>query len=166
MEVSMTVDVVRRWGIISLGSRLVRIGERLRAHTQDLMDAHDLPIQVHHFPLLTALRENGTLPITDLAANLGVSQPGVTRSVNRLSEQGFVRVEQGEKDKRVRLVSITDDGARLVDYAASNLWPQIERRLTNLLGGESGHLLSILDILEDGISERQLFIEPEKKKNG
>ena len=162
----MTIDVVRRWGITSLGSRLVRIGERLRAHTQDLMDAHDLPIQVHHYPLLTALRENGTLPITDLAANLGVSQPGVTRSVTQLSAQGFVRVEHANNDKRVRLVSITDGGAQLVNYAEANLWPLIEGSLTRLLGGQSDHLLSILNLLEDGISERQLFIEAEKTQNG
>lgn len=155
----MTVDVVRQWGITSLGSRLVRIGERLRGHTQDLMDAHGVPIQVHHYPLLTALRENGVLPISELASSLGVSQPGVTRSVNQLSEQGFVRVEHGAKDKRVRLVSITDSGERLVDYAEENLWPPIERRLTSLLGDQSDHFLSLLNSLEDQISDRHLFVE-------
>lgn len=162
----MTIDVVRQRGMASLGSRLVRIGERLRGHTQDLMDAHEVPIPVHHYPLLTALRENGVLPISELAGSLGVSQPGVTRSVNQLTEQGFVRVEHGAKDKRVRLVSITDSGQHLVDYAEEHFWPLVERRLVSLLGDQSDHFLSLLDQLEDQISGRQLFIDAEENHNG
>lgn len=162
----MTIDVVRQWGIASLGSRLVRIGEQLRGHTQDLMDAHGVQIPVHHYPLLTALRENGVLPISELAGSLGVSQPGVTRSVNQLSQQGFVRVEHGAKDKRVRLVSITDSGKQLLDYAEENFWPLVERRLVGVLGDQSDHFLSLLDHLEDQISGRRLFIEAEETHDG
>ncbi len=160
----MKIDVIRQRGMPILGSRLIRIGERLRSHTQDLMEAHGVPIPVHHYPLLTVLRENGALPISELAGSLSVSQPGVTRSVNQLSKQGFVRIEHGSKDKRIRLISITDSGTDLLDYAEEHFWPLIERRLVTLLGDQSEHFLSLLDRLEDQISDRQLFIEPEENQ--
>jgi len=162
----MTIDVVRKWGIASLGSRFVRIGERLRAHSQDLMEAHSVTIPVHHYPLLTAVRENNGLSVSDLATSLGVSQPGVTRSVNQLTDQGLVQVAAGQTDKRVRLVTITDAGRQVLTYAETHFWPLIERELRTVLGDEADQLLRLLNRLEDQIEERKFFVNAERNHHG
>ena len=46
----MVEDVVRAFGFLCLGSRLKRIGERLQADTQRIMDEMDVPLQASHTP--------------------------------------------------------------------------------------------------------------------
>lgn len=147
----MVEDIVRRKGYLTLGSRLRRIGERLQAETQQLMTEHEVPIQANQYPLLLALDENGSLSIGELAAALGVSQPGVTRSVGQLAKQGFVKVRRGSKDQRTRLVELTAPGRETVRHGRLQVWPQIEFCVQQMVDGQSGPLLEQLDRLEEAL---------------
>lgn len=147
----MVDDLVRQKGYLTLGSRLKRIGESLQAEVQQLMQQRDVPIQANQYPLLTALDENGSLTIGELAEALGVSQPGITRSVGLLVELGCVSLKQGRTDHRKKIVTLTLRGRRIVDDGRRHIWPHIERRLARILDGQSGPLLEQLDVLEDSI---------------
>ena len=121
----MNDDIVRRKGYLALGSRLKRISEHLQAEVQSLMDQNDVPVQAFQYPLLTSLDENGPMDIGNLAKTLGVSQPGVTRNVSQLAQQGFVVLSKGKKDKRQRIVSLSDTGRNVVDQGRSTIyWKQ------------------------------------------
>ncbi len=152
-RIAMVDDIVRRKGYLTLGSRMRRIGEKLQAEVQQLMDEQDMPIQANQYPLLTALYENGPLPVGDLAEALGVSQPGVTRNVGQLAKQGIVSVQRGAKDQRKTVVALTDPGRSLVESGQKDVWPKIETCLADILSGQSGPLLEQLDSLEDALKE-------------
>lgn len=162
----MHVDVVRRRGYVALGSRMIRIGEQLRAETQKLMNVEGVPIQAHQYPLMAALAENGPLAIGDLAAVLGVSQPGVTRSVVQLSEQGFVTQKGVPRDKRVKIVDLTSDGRAIVEEGMKLIWPRIEKRLSKVMEQQRGDLLSQLDHLENAMAAGPLFLKPVESPDG
>lgn len=149
----MVEDIVRRKGHLTLGSRLRRIGEQLQAETQSVMAAHGVPIQASQYPIIAAIDENGPLSIGDLAEALGVSQPGITRSVGQLASQGVVTVRRGRKDQRTRLVDLTDLGWDLVRQGRAEVWPQIESCVASMLAGRSGPLLDQLDHLEDALRQ-------------
>lgn len=145
----MVEDIVRRKGYLTLGSRMRRIGERLQAEVQQLMDERNVPIQSSQYPLLGALDENGPLAIGDLAEALGVSQPGVTRNAGLLAKQGIVTISRGRKDQRTRIVALTDAGRAVVRDGHERVWPQVQSCLAEILAGQAGSLLDQLDILED-----------------
>ena len=147
----MEDDIVRRKGYLTLGSRLKRISERLQVEVQALMDDNDVPVQAFQYPLLASLDENGPMEIGTLAKSLGVSQPGVTRNVAQLAEQGFVSLSKGTKDKRQKIVSLSPAGRDVVDHGRSQVWPQIEQGLQEILTEEPGTLLDHLDRLEQGL---------------
>lgn len=154
----MTVDVVRQKGYVALGSRLIRIGEALRAETQKLLNSEGLPIQSHHYPLLAALHENGPMSIGALAETLGVSQPGVTRTVSKLTGQGILAESRDERDRRVRLVELSDTGKAIVQEGIQHLWPHMERCLSDIMGDKRDDLLSLLDHLEDAVGHGSVFV--------
>lgn len=147
----MEDDIVRRKGYLTLGSRLKRISERLQTEVQALMDDNDVPVQAFQYPLLASLDENGPMEIGALAKSLGVSQPGVTRNVAQLAEQGFVSLSKGTKDKRQKIVSLSPAGHDVVHHGRSTIWPQIEHCLQEILTEEPGTLLDHLDRLEQGL---------------
>ncbi len=148
----MIDDIVRRKGLLALGSRLKRISERLQSEVQDLLDLHDVPIQAFQYPLLTTLAENGALEIGQIAKTLGVAQPGVTRNVSQLSKQGLVSVSRDDRDKRVRRVDLTDAGRDVIQQGRDVIWPAIELYLGEILSETDGSLLDHLGRLEDGLA--------------
>jgi len=149
-------DVLRSFGFLCLGSRLKRIGEQLQADTQRLLDGLDVPVQSSQYPLLAALDRLGPLPVGELAQSLGITQPGVTRSVSLLADLGLVEVTQSDGDQRRRMVSLTKSGRRLVDVAKRDVWPRIESAVADLCRDLSGPLLDQLAAIEDGLAAAPL----------
>ena len=152
----MVEDIVRTFGFLTLGSRMKRIAERLQADTQRIMDDMDVPLQVSQYPLLAALDRNGPLSIGDLAAVVGITQPGATRSVSQLARLGMVRTRQEPGDQRRRIVALTRKGQEQIDFAEQFVWPRIEAAVADLCGGLSGPLLRQLAAIEDGLAETPL----------
>ncbi|MBN9220099.1 MAG: MarR family transcriptional regulator [Mesorhizobium sp.] len=149
-------DILRSLGHLCLGSRLKRLGEQLQADTQRLLDGLETRVLSSQYPLLAALDRLGPLPVGELAQSLGVSQPGVTRSVALLGELGLVEVTQSAGDQRRRLVSLTTSGQQLVDIARRDIWPRIENAVADLCSGLSGPLLGQLAAIEDRLAEAPL----------
>ena len=149
-------DVVRSLGYLCLGSRLKRIGEQLQADAQLLLDGLDVPLQSSQYPLLAALDRLGPLPVGELAQSLGITQPGVTRSVSLLAELGLVEAIPSNDDQRRRMVSLTKSGQRLVDVAKRDVWPRIESAVADLCRDLSGPLLDQLAAIEDGLAAAPL----------
>jgi DNA-binding MarR family transcriptional regulator len=148
----MVEDIVRTYGYLTLGSRMRRIGERLQADTQRIMDEMGVPLQASQYPLLAALDRLGALPIGELAAAVGITQPGATRSVGQLARIGMVRARPAAGDQRQRIVSLTPKGEEQIAYARRTVWPCIETAVADLCAGLAGPLLDQLAAIEDGLA--------------
>ena len=148
----MVEDVVRAFGFLTLGSRLKRIGERLQADTQRIMDDMDVPLQASQYPFLAALDRLGPLTIGELADAVGITQPGATRSLSQLIALGLVKARQAPEDQRRKIVTLTKEGQGLVDVAKRKVWPRIESAVADLCGNLSGPLLKQLAAIEDGLA--------------
>ncbi|MAL80247.1 MAG: transcriptional regulator [Sneathiella sp.] len=153
----MVEDFVRGKGYLTLGTRLKRIGDRLQADVQQLIDADGIAVQTGQYPLLAALDELGPLTVGDLAAALGVSQPGVTRSIGQLVRAGVVKAVRGRTDQRTKVVTLTARGRALVDQGKHSLWPLIAQTLAEICGDRRAPLLDQLDHLEAALTEKSLL---------
>ena len=145
----MVDDIVASLGHLTLGTRFKRLGERMQAETTRFIEAGGMALPASWFPLLAALERAGGLTIGELAQSVGVSQPGVTRSVGRLAELGLIElVAHGSADRRRRSVQLTDAGERLVAQARTEIWPYVEAAVSDACEGLEGSLLDQLAELE------------------
>ena len=145
----MVDDIVASLGHLTLGTRFKRLGERMQAETTRFIEAGGMALPASWFPLLAALERAGGLTIGELAQSVGVSQPGVTRSVGRLAELGLIElVAHGSADRRRRAVQLTDAGERLVAQARTDVWPFVEAAVSDACEGLEGSLLDQLAELE------------------
>lgn len=149
-------DVVRNLGLLTLGSRLKRLGERLQADTQEIMLRFEVPIAAGQFPYLSALDELGPISIGELSESLGVAQPGVTRTVGQLLQLGLVDVASSDGDQRRKIVSLSTEGERLVAMGRRDIWPKVEAAVADLCGYNAASLLTLLGTLEDGLMQKSL----------
>lgn len=153
----MPQDIVRDFGLLTLGSRFKRIGESLQANTQRILQMHGLDLQGAQCPYLAALDRQGPLTVGEIAESVGVSQPGATRAIGQMVEAGLMTMAVSDDDQRRRLVSLTDAGRDVVAFAKDEVWPDIEAAVADLCRGFEADLLRQLAIIEDGLAERPLI---------
>ncbi|MEE1621968.1 MarR family winged helix-turn-helix transcriptional regulator [Zafaria sp. Z1313] len=78
------------------------------------------------YGLLRTLQRRGSLRLTDLAAEIGVGKPSVSRQVAMLEQLGVVRKDADPADGRAQAITLTEAGARQLEAA------QAARRLVFL----------------------------------
>lgn len=152
----MTEDIVRSLGFLCLGSRFRRIGERLQADTQQIIESFGIAIQAGQYPFLAAIDRSGPMTIGELADAVGITQPGATRTLAQLVELGFVEMRASDEDQRRKLVSLTPSGIALVDRSKREIWPKIEAAVRELCGNLPAPLLEQLAGIEDGLTAAPL----------
>ncbi|WP_143348407.1 MarR family winged helix-turn-helix transcriptional regulator [Ensifer adhaerens] len=149
-------DVVRQLGYLCLGSRLKRIAERLQADVTRFGEGVGFDVPAGQYPVLAALDRHGALSVGDLVQALGVSQPGVTRSLTLLAEKGLIEIERNERDRRQKAVVLSSEGRNIVERSKRDVWRHVETAVTGLCAGLSGSLLDQLDAIEAGLDEMSL----------
>jgi DNA-binding MarR family transcriptional regulator len=154
----MSRDVIRELGYLTLGTRLKRLGERMQAHTQRVLDAHGLQIVAAQFPFLAALDRLGPLKVGELAEAVGVTQPAATKTIGQLVEAGYVAISTTSDDQRKRSVDLTKLGRRLVAEGQRSAWPLVEAAVEELCHRSTGPLLEQLAAIEDALSEAPLDV--------
>jgi DNA-binding MarR family transcriptional regulator len=161
----MIEDVVKELGYLTLGTRLKRLGERLQAQTQVLLEHADVGLPASHFPLLAALERLGAMNVGELTEAVGMSQPGVTRLVDKLEAEGLVRSTQLADDRRVRTIALTKSGRQLISRSQRTAWPMIEAAVADACAGPARPLLATLDALEDALAAAPLSVRTERLRS-
>lgn len=101
-------------------------------------------VSLHEYDVLYALKKAGcALRQTDLTRSVLLSQPALSRLLDRLEQRGFVTRAPDPADRRAVLVSLTEAGrvaqretgarhARSVEQRMRALDPEQQRRLRDL----------------------------------
>lgn len=152
----MVVDVIRERPHLFLGSRLKRIGERMQADVLTIVEEAGLPVQPAQYPVLAALDRHGPLGVGDLVEATGVSQPGVTRTVAKLTEMGLIEAAAPASDRRRRTVRLSPEGLELMARSRLTVWPAVEAAAVALCAELKGNLLEQLNAIEARLTEKPL----------
>jgi DNA-binding MarR family transcriptional regulator len=98
------------------------------------------------FSLLVTLQKCGIVSISHLAQVLVMERTTLTRNIKPLMDKRLIE-NRVEKDKRVRLIMITEKGIELL-ATAEPLWNQAQQRLVEKLGEDRWqHLMSEMSFL-------------------
>lgn len=74
-------------------------------------------INARQIAILAVLHEAGSLGTAQLMRRVGVAKPSITRLTQNLAKRGLITVEPA-KDKRFRVIALTDTGRAFVGFAA------------------------------------------------
>lgn len=119
----------------------------VRAHARivgqlarDLEDAGKVSLGTYEV-LNQLARSGGRLRLRDLVQRVVLSQPGLSRKVTRLSEQGLVDREPDPHDGRGVLVTLTDRGRAQVESAQALHQAGIHREFTAHIDEDEARML-------------------------
>jgi DNA-binding MarR family transcriptional regulator len=109
-------------------------------------------LKVTQLPILVGLGHVGDLSVTTLADALALDRTTLTRNLKVLEARGLVRTSESEDDARVRMVSLTLEGADVLSNALGR-WKEIQRVVEERFGRERlTALYSELDALGDAVA--------------
>ena len=146
----------QRIGLSGIGYSAKRLGERLQAQTQVLLEEAGVELPASHFPILAALDRLGPLSVGEIAEAVGMSQPGVTRMLDKLQSDGLVKSTAASSDRRVRTIGLAAAGEKLVASSKRRVWPRVESAVADACRGRAESLLPALAALEESLLETPL----------
>lgn len=85
--------------------------------------------------LLRLLTDNDALSYGEIAAAMYIEKPSVTTLVQKLVEMNYLQVSAG-KDKREKIVQVTDFGQQQIKHIQQSLLPMLEQALAGLTDAE------------------------------
>lgn len=122
---------------------------QLRRATRGITQLYDAALapsglKVTQLPILVGLGSAGDLPVTTLADALALDRTTLTRNLRVLESRGLVRTSESEQDARVRMVSLTLEGSRVLSGALPR-WEEMHRAVEERFGRE--RLIALYDEL-------------------
>ena len=139
-----------------LGSRLKRLAEQMQADVTLVAQRAGLAIQPGQYPVLAALDEYGPLTVGELAQSMRISQPAITRNVERLVDAGLIEARRSDADRRQKIVSLSAAGRRMLELSKREVWPFVEAAVKEVTQDLSGPLLEQVAELEARLAARPL----------
>ncbi len=91
-------------------------------------------VRITQFSLMRTLAREGTVRISDLARTCLLDRTAMTRTLDPLVAQGYVRIAPGS-DARTREVTLTRAGAAALDAAADE-WKRAQAAVARRIGRE------------------------------
>ena len=90
-------------------------------------------LKATQLPILVALGSTGGLPVTVLADELALDRTTLTRNLKVLEERALIRSGEHAADARVRVVSLTHEGARALADALRR-WEEVQHTVEEAFG--------------------------------
>src|SRR5438093_1365297 len=133
----MSSQVLTPQASVAAFSRLLRAHSTLsRELSARLVADHGLTINDYEALLHLSHAENGSLRRVDLAERLMLTPSGVTRLLDGLERDGWVRKGQCDSDARVTYAVLTDEGRERLEAAAKSHLAQVRALFEESLTAE------------------------------
>ncbi len=131
-------------GKMALGSRLRLLTAKVTEDASGIYKLYNIEFSPKWFPVFFILSEEGEKTITEIADEIGHSQPSVTKIVKEMTVAGLVQENRKARDKRKNVVVLSKKGKNIseklriqctdvdaaigsiIDEAEHNLWEAIE----------------------------------------
>jgi DNA-binding MarR family transcriptional regulator len=128
--------------------------QRASALTRLFLARTDLPLSRTETAVLRAVSTHPQR-VTALAAGEGLTQPAITRVVNRLADSGWVAKETHPADGRVVMVTITPLGRDLFETVRAEYAALVHEEMAALADEDVETLARAIDVLDELIARLQ-----------
>lgn len=92
-------------------------------------------IHAQQFTILAIIKRKEPLTIIELAQELSMDRTTLARSLSPLERDNYIEITSGKKDRRNRIISITEDGKAKLEVAVK-LWRKAQAEFESRFGVE------------------------------
>jgi DNA-binding MarR family transcriptional regulator len=104
------MNIFKKTGKMALGSRLRLLTAKITEDAAQIYALYNVEFSPKWFPVFFVLSEEGEKTITEIATDIGHSQPSVTKIVQEMIVAGLIDENLKSSDKRRNVVGLTEKG--------------------------------------------------------
>jgi GNAT superfamily N-acetyltransferase/predicted transcriptional regulator len=104
------MDFYDRVGVVALGSRLRRLGDRFAKDAEAIYALYGTELQPRWFPVFYLLGERGEQSISAIAGEIGHTHASVSQIIREMVDQGYVILRKRKKDGRKTFAALSSHG--------------------------------------------------------
>ncbi|WP_114788946.1 helix-turn-helix domain-containing GNAT family N-acetyltransferase [Niabella yanshanensis] len=157
------MDFFERTGKMALGSRLRLLTAQVTEDAEGIYKLYEVDFVPKWFPVFFVLAADGAKPITEIAAEIGHSQPSVTKIIKEMAEAGLVKDNLKSDDKRRNVAGLTEKGKKLAAKIRIQ-GEDIERAIENVIAEATHNLWEAIAEWEDLLMQKSLLKRVQEQK--
>ncbi|WP_394777106.1 GNAT family N-acetyltransferase [Flavobacterium sp.] len=159
------MEFFNKVGKVALGSRLRLMTAIITDDAAKIYESYGMNFMPKWFPVFYTLIEEKEITITEIANEIGHSQPSVSKIVQEMIVAGLIEESQKSNDKRRNIVGLTSQGIEFSKELKLQLI-DVEVAVDGLISESSHNLWAALEEWEFLLEQKSLFrrVNQEKKK--
>ncbi len=143
-------------GKMAIGSRLRLLSNRMTDDAASIFQLYGNDLQPRWFPVYYVLSESGPMSVTDIAAEIGHSQPSVSQILREMSKKGLIKEKKDAKDGRRTVVSLTAKGSAM-KARMEQQYADVENAVEQLMAQTQSNLWQAIEEWEYLLNQRSLL---------
>lgn len=157
------MNLFERTGKMALGSRLRLLTAKVTEDASKIYDLYNVEFSPKWFPVFFILSEDGEKTITEIASEIGHSQPSVTKIVKEMITANLVEENLKSSDKRRNVVALTENGKNLSEEMAPQ-WQDVDQAVESIMSEATHNLWEAIEEWEFLLDQKTLFKRVEEQK--
>jgi len=151
---------------MALGSRLRLLTAKFTDDAVKIYDLYNSNVSVKWFPVLFVLSDGSEKTITEIADEIGHSQPSVTKLTKEMAKAGLLNNNLKTSDKRRNMVSLSEDGQSVIDHIIQVQGIDVEAAIDGLIREANHNLWEAIAEWEFLLEQKSLFRRVQEQKKG
>lgn len=149
---------------MALGSRLRLLTAKITDESSRIYEMYDVELTPKWFPVFFVLSENEEKTITEIANEIGHSQPSVTKIIKEMTKAGLVKSNLKSADKRRNVVGLTSKG-KLLSKRVNETYLDVENAVEKLQAEATCNLWEAVSEWEFLLDKKSLLkrVQDERK---
>jgi MarR family 2-MHQ and catechol resistance regulon transcriptional repressor len=127
--------------------------DALQSHA--LQNIAALGLGLSDFGVLEVLLHKGPLPVNTLGVKIRLTSGSISIAIDRLEKKGLVERRDDPEDRRARIVHLTPQGRKMIEYAFAEHAAAMERATSGLSKAERTQAIRLLKKLGAKAAEHQ-----------
>jgi len=111
----MQIDFFKKTGKIAIGSRLRMLTSKITEDALKVYKLYGIDLQPKWFPVFYILSENNEKTITEIATEIGHSQPSVSKIISEMSKKGLIVEKRDTIDGRRNIIKLSQAGSEITE---------------------------------------------------
>jgi DNA-binding MarR family transcriptional regulator/GNAT superfamily N-acetyltransferase len=141
---------------LAFGTRLKQFSERLNQDSARVYQELNIDFEPRWFTFFYLLYKKAPLSITEIASQLGITQPAVTQLADLLIKNGLIETVKNNGDTRKRILTLSAKGKILIPVLQP-IWDGFNEATKDLFSSIGFDVILVLNRLERALDEKNMF---------
>lgn len=151
-------------GKMALGSRLRLLTAKVTEDAAKMYELYQVEFAPKWFPVFFILSEGEEKTITEIAEEIGHSQPSVTKIIKEMTQAGLIKNNIQSTDKRRNVVGLTEKGLNLSEQIIKIQGADIDAAMDGMISEATHNLWEALAEWEFLLEQKSLLKRVQEQK--